>query len=144
MIDWTDVIKTLIVAVVGGGGFIGVATIRETKQGKFLDNITKLIDNWQELAEERKARAQELKSDLDKRDHKIDALYKEKEILREELDFTRTENAIAKLLKCDRTSCIDRHPPFGQGYVFNKKEKKNDEDKPERDRPDKELRDSEA
>ena len=92
---------------------VTLVTLREKKNAAFLDNISKLIDQWQEVANDRKLRADELKADLDRKDAKIDSLYAEIAKLRGELDHTRTSEAVARMLKCENTACLDRKPPFG-------------------------------
>lgn len=123
--DWTQIITTLIVAAFGGGGlFAGVRQLalvsaEKRKQDQenlkvFIDNTAKLIDQWQEIAEERMHRCAELKADLDKKDGKIEELYKTNSILRNNLDYERTGHAVAEILKCEDMACSDREPPIGK------------------------------
>ena len=111
--DWTTIIITILTLLISNGGLVTLVTLREKKNSAFLDNISKLIDQWQEVANDRKLRADELKSDLDRKDAKIDSLYAEIAKLRGELDHTRTSEAVARMLKCENTACLDRKPPFG-------------------------------
>ena len=111
--DWTTIIITILTPLISNGGLVTLVTLREKKNAAFLDNISKLIDQWQEVANDRKLRADELKSDLDRKDAKIDSLYAEIAKLRGELDHTRTSEAVARMLKCENTACLDRKPPFG-------------------------------
>ena len=111
--DWTTIIITILTLLISNGGLVTLVTLREKKNAAFLDNISKLIDQWQEVANGRKLRADELKSDLDRKDAKIDSLYAEIAKLRGELDHTRTSEAVARMLKCENTACLDRKPPFG-------------------------------
>ena len=111
--DWTTIIITILTLLISNGGLVTLVTLREKKNAAFLDNISKLIDQWQEVANDRKLRADELKSDLDRKDAKIDSLYAEIAKLRGELDHTRTSEAVARMLKCENTACLDRKPPFG-------------------------------
>ena len=111
--DWTTIIITILTLLISNGGLVTLVTLREKKNAAFLDNISKLIDQWQEVANDRKLRADELKSDLDRKDAKIDSLYAEIAKLRSELDHTRTSEAVARMLKCENTACLDRKPPFG-------------------------------
>ena len=111
--DWTTIIITILTLLISNGGLVTLVTLREKKNAAFLDNISKLIDQWQEVANDRKLRADELKSDLDHKDAKIDSLYAEIAKLRGELDHTRTSEAVARMLKCENTACLDRKPPFG-------------------------------
>ena len=98
--DWTAIIITILTLLISNGGLVTLVTLREKKNAAFLDNISKLIDQWQEVANDRKLRADELKSDLDRKDAKIDSLYAEIAKLRGELDHTRTSEAVARMLKC--------------------------------------------
>ena len=111
--DCTTIIITILTLLISNGGLVTLVTLREKKNAAFLDNISKLIDQWQEVANDRKLRADELKSDLDRKDAKIDSLYAEIAKLRGELDHTRTSEAVARMLKCENTACLDRKPPFG-------------------------------
>ena len=111
--DWTSILITILTLLISNGGLVTLVTLREKKNAAFLDNISKLIDQWQEVANDRKLRADELKSDLDRKDAKIDSLYAEIAKLRGELDHTRTSEAVARMLKCENTACLDRKPPFG-------------------------------
>lgn len=111
--DWTAIIITIITLLISNGGLVTLVTLREKKNAAFLDNISKLIDQWQEVANDRKLRADELKSALDRKDAKIDSLYAEIAKLHGELDHTRTSEAVARMLKCENTACLDRKPPFG-------------------------------
>lgn len=111
--DWTTIIITILTLLISNGGLVTLVTLREKKNAAFLDNVSKLIDQWQEVANDRKLRADELKSDLDRKDAKIDSLYAEIAKLRGELDHTRTSEAVARMLKCENTACLDRKPPFG-------------------------------
>lgn len=111
--DWTTIIVTILTLLISNGGLVTLVTLREKKNAAFLDNVSKLIDQWQEVANDRKLRADELKTDLDRKDAKIDSLYVEIAKLRGELDHTRTSEAVARMLKCENTACLDRKPPFG-------------------------------
>lgn len=115
--DWTTIIITILTLLISNGGLVTLVTLKEKKTSAFLDNVTKLIDQWQEVAEERKNRAVELKSDLDKKDAKIDALYVEISKLRNELDHTRTSEAVARMIRCEKTECTQRKPPFGSDKI---------------------------
>ena len=111
--DWTTIIVTVLTVLISNGGLVTLATLKEKKNAAFLDNVTKLIDQWQEIAEERKQRAKELKDDLDAKDKKIEEVIHDRSGIRDDLDHTRTELAVAKMLRCDKTACSDREPPFG-------------------------------
>lgn len=107
--------------LLGGGGLLTVVTLRDKKNAAMLDNIGKVIDSnaqtnteWKEIATERSNRCLELKQDLDRKDAKIDSLYCDIAQLRNDLDHTRTQCAVATLLKCDVVECGKRQPPLGK------------------------------
>lgn len=68
--DWTTIIITILTLLISNGGLVTLVTLREKKNAAFLDNISKLIDQWQEVVNDRKLRADELESDLDCKDAK--------------------------------------------------------------------------
>ena len=111
--DWTNIIITTISVLIGSGGLVTIVTLREKKTAAFLENASKLISQWQAIATERQERAKELKTDLNDKDKKIDDLYTEMSHLRTELDHSRTAEALAEVLRCEKTGCTDRIPPFG-------------------------------
>lgn len=120
--DWTQIIITALTLLIGGGGIVTLVTLKDKKTSALLENIEKVLQNnaetnkeWKEIATERAGRCNELKTDLDKKDGKIDELRKEKEDLMQNLDDLRTEKAIVDVLKCTKTGCTERHPPFGAG-----------------------------
>ena len=120
--DWAGIITALIAALIPTGGLTAIVTMRDKKTASFLENVKAITEQWQMIANERQERCGELKADLDRKDDKIEEQYREKEALRQRLDSTRddldhcrTALAVAELMKCEKTSCTDRIPPFGQG-----------------------------
>ena len=121
--DWTQVIVSLISVVGGalvGGGFTMWFTRKETKEGKAVENMQKVVDSMQtsldakdRIIQEYETRRQELKGDLSRKDEKIEELLKEKSAIRDENDDLKTHLAVATMLKCIKLNCIDRDPPFG-------------------------------
>ena len=116
-IDWTNVIVTGISVLLTSGGLVTLVTLRDKKTAAFLDNVNTLVELAREAATERAERAKELKEDLKIKDDKIDELYGVINGQRETLDDLRTALAVATLLKCNKTSCNDRMPPYGSEYV---------------------------
>lgn len=110
--DWTQIIIALISAVLGGG-LVKIFTTKETKEGMSLDNMQKVLDAKDRIIEERIDRCKELKNELDKKDLKIDELHKVNASLRHKLDDANTKAAVADVMRCDVTKCINRIPPFG-------------------------------
>lgn len=122
MMDWTSIITALIAALVPTGGLTALVTMRDKKTAAFLENVKAITEQWQKMANEYQERIDNLKAELvrkdeiiDRKDGKIEALYHDKDELRQQLDHARTGRAVAELLKCEKTSCTDRIPPFGQG-----------------------------
>lgn len=113
--EWTSIITVLIAALIPTGGLTAIVTMRDKKTAAFLENVKVLTEQWRRIAEERTHRAEELKTDLDRKETVIQEQWREISQLRNELDDTRTARAVSELLKCEKTSCTDRIPPFGQG-----------------------------
>lgn len=114
--DWTQVIIALIGLVSGvltGGGVTMWLTRKETKEGKALENMQKVLDAKDRIIEEREERCKELKADIDKKNAKIEQLLTEKSKIRDENDDLKTNLAVTMMLKCIKLNCIDRDPPFG-------------------------------
>ena len=115
MMDWTGIITALIAALIPTGGLTAIVTLRDKKTAAFIANTKEINDHWKGIADDREQRARELKEDLDRKEEIIQEQWREISELRNELDNTRTARAVAELLKCEKTSCTDRQPPFGQG-----------------------------
>lgn len=109
--EWLSALMTLITT----GGLVTLATLRDKKTAAILDNYDRIIKSWEQSAQERRERAQELKEDITKKDAKIDELYAEISVLRKDLDSCRTKRAVAEVLKCVKLSCVGREPPYGNG-----------------------------
>ena len=114
--DWTQIIVNVISLLIPTGGIVAIITAREKKTEMALNNMNKINEQWEGFATKEEDRRKELKADIDKKDEKIDELYREISRLRNELDNERTERAKAEMLKCIRTKCVERHPPFGEGH----------------------------
>ena len=97
------------------GGLTAIVTLRDKKTAAFLGNAKTLIDQWQEVADGRKTRMDELKADLDRKEAMIQEQWVEISELRNSLDHVRTAQAVAKMLECKKTGCTEREPPFGEG-----------------------------
>lgn len=115
MSDWIQILITFISVLVPTGGLTAIVTLRDKKTAAFLENAKTLIDQWQEVADGRKTRMDELKSDLDRKEAIIQEQWAEISNLRNTLDHERTARAVAEMLKCKKTDCADRVPPFGEG-----------------------------
>lgn len=115
MSDWLTLLTTFITVLVPMGGLTAIVTLRDKKTAAFLGNAKTLIDQWQEVADGRKTRMDELKADLDRKEAMIQEQWVEISELRNSLDHVRTAQAVAKMLECKKTGCTEREPPFGEG-----------------------------
>lgn len=104
--EWSNIIIAIISAVLSGGGVATLLMLKENKQAKRVDNDLKLSQGLQE-------RNKILEEKLDKKDIKIEELYAEKDVLRNENDRLSTENAVLRVYKCIKVGCAERQPPFG-------------------------------
>ena len=134
--EWTSIITALIAALIPTGGLTAIVTMRDKKTAAFLENVKAITEQWQKMANEYQERIDNLKAELvrkdeiiDRKDGKIEALYHDKDELRQQPDHARTGRAVAELLKCEKTSCTDRIPPFGQGQKVQCKLIESHEDK---------------
>lgn len=125
MAEWV----TAIVAILGGiGGLSGVLSYflfyRENKRSKQLDNEHKVNGEWMALVERYKKEIDDIKQEysdfrkeateaLDKKDRKIDSLYKEKGELMKRNDKLSSTVAALKVLRCKFIGCGKRQPPIG-------------------------------
>lgn len=109
--DWTSI----IIAILTSGTLTTIVTLRDKKTAAVLDNVKTVVDRWQEIVEDRKTRAEELKADLDRKEEIIQKQWGEISELRNSLDHARTAQAVAKMLECKKTGCTEREPPFGEG-----------------------------
>lgn len=117
--EWYD-IATAASGFVLGGGLTALVTLRDRKSGAVLDNLKELIESndrtnkeWEEIAADRTARAAELKADLDRKDGKIDELFRTVSELKDRLDERNRAVSRLKILKCERIECTRRKPPVG-------------------------------
>ena len=115
MSDWLTLLTTFITVLVPTGGLTAIVTLRDKKTAAALDNVKTVVDRWQEIVEDRKTRAEELKADLDRKEDIIQKQWVEISELRNSLDHARTAQAVAKMLECKKTGCTEREPPFGEG-----------------------------
>ena len=119
--DWTAIITTLITALIPTGGLVAIVTLTERKSAMMLENAKQLAESYKALAESYKALADEYQE----REAKTQVLLQTKEDellkqirmnsgLRHSLDDAHTECAVAKLMYCRNSKCIQRDPPFGK------------------------------
>lgn len=118
--DWTNIIITLITS----GAFTAIYLLGDRKTAAVLENVSKTIDQWQELlgevkgelAEQRgefKAAKEYYEAHLAVKDNKIDSLYKEISVLRDRNDRLSSNVARLTIVRCWKVGCGDRQPPMG-------------------------------
>lgn len=118
--DWTNIIMTLITS----GAFTTIYLLGDKKTSAVLDNVSKTIDQWQELVKEVKQELLEQREEfrnskveydarLVTKDNKIDSLYKEISVLRDRNDKLSSNVARLTIVRCWKVVCGDRQPPMG-------------------------------
>lgn len=111
--DWTSIITALIAALIPTGGLLAIVTMTEKKSGLMLQNAKDLADSYKALAEEYQAREAKTQQMLVEKEEALMLQVKMNSSLRHALDDSHTETAVAKIMFCKNTKCIDRDPPFG-------------------------------
>lgn len=118
--DWTNIIMTLITS----GAFTTIYLLGDKKTSSVLDNVSKTIDQWQELVKEVKQELLEQREEfrnskveydarLVTKDNKIDSLYKEIAVLRDRNDKLSSNVARLTIVRCWEVGCGTRQPPMG-------------------------------
>ena len=110
--DWASIIIAVIGAL-AGGGLISLLTIRETRKSMKIENGAKEDSRWTTLVEQLRAQIEKTSERLEKKDARITELEDTNDMLRQQLDETRTELVKAKMMRCSRLNCTNRKPPFG-------------------------------
>lgn len=118
--EWGNIIELFTLLTIGGGLY-ALVTVQDKKTSLMLDNIkamlessTKTNEAWENLAKQKLEDITKLEEKCDKKDQKIDDLYKEIGNLRTSLDKSRTARATSEMLKCSNVACKERIPPFGE------------------------------
>ena len=110
--------------LITSGAFTTIYLLGDKKTSSVLDNVSKTIDQWQELVKEVKQELLEqreefrnLKAEYDARlvtkDNKIDSLYKEISVLRDRNDKLSSNVARLTIVRCWKVGCGTRQPPMG-------------------------------
>ena len=115
--DWTSIIMTLITS----GAFTAIYLLGERKTSAVLDNVGKSIDQWKLIVEEYKREKEAMQADIDRKDKKIDSLYTQIGILKDDKDKLSSKVAYLSVVKCSEVGCISRQPPFGSNQKQNDK-----------------------
>ena len=124
--DWTQVLTALI----GTGGIatvlIVLVTLTEKKGAAMLENAKALAESYKQLADEYQQREAKTQVMLEAKEGELLNQIKMNSSLRHALDDAHTELAVTKLLRCNKTMCAERIPPFGSdadGVIESQREK---------------------
>lgn len=127
--DWGSITQ-LIVTFLFGGGILTFVTLKDKKTEAILSNMQKVIDEQREMMKHKKEmyesilaeknaeiaelHANESKAEekIERKDEKIEELYKINSGLRRILDEANTAKAVAEILVCDIIGCGKRNPPL--------------------------------
>lgn len=112
--DWTTIITTLLTLLIPTGGLVAIFTMAEKKSALMLENAKALADSYKQLAEEYQQREAETQQLLRSKEQELLNQIKMNSGLRHSLDDAHTECAVAKLMYCRNSKCVDRDPPFGK------------------------------
>lgn len=112
--DWTTIITALIAALVPTGGLVAIVTMVEKKSALMLENAKQLAQSYKELAEEYQQRENETQQLLRNKEEELLKQIRMNSGLRHSLDDAHTECAVAKLMYCRNSKCVQRDPPFGK------------------------------
>lgn len=115
--DWTQIMMTLITS----GAFTAVFLLGDRKTAAVLDNVGKSIDQWKLIVEEYKREKEAMQADIDRKDKKIDSLYTQIGILKDDKDKLSSKVAYLSVVKCSEVGCVKRQPPFGSNQKQNEK-----------------------
>lgn len=115
--DWTTIVTALVAALIPSGLVGTLIFYKENKRGRQLENESKVIAEWQGIADMYKKRCDELKATVDSKNAKIEELYKEGSVMRERLDKLSSKNAVLEIFKCKEISCGNRKPPLSNSRV---------------------------
>lgn len=115
--DWTNIIMTLI----SSGAFTAIYLLGDRKTSAVLDNVSKSIEQWKLIVEEYKREKEAMQADIDRKDRKIDSLYGQIGILKDDKDKLSSKVAYLSVVKCTEVGCLKRLPPFGANQKSNEK-----------------------
>lgn len=104
------IITSIIGLLIGGGG-VGVLFYKEKKKSLSLQNEESATNIWKRLFDELQEQNVALQAKSDKKDDKIDKLYRDIYKLQEANNALTTENALLRFQKCLVHNCDKREPP---------------------------------
>lgn len=103
-------ITPLITLLLGGGG-MGILFYHEKKKSLFVQNESSISDIWKDLFNEMQEQNNLLQTKLDKKDDKIDSLYRDLLSVKNENNNLTTKIGVLEWQKCLENSCVKRTPP---------------------------------
>ncbi len=116
----TEIISMIIGGLGGLTGVVSLLYVKQERRSKDLDNETKKLEVEAKQSEEWRKLYEQEREEVKERDAKIDSLYEEIKMLRNEkaqLIVTNTEIEVrctkAELLQCKRPGCGEREPQTG-------------------------------
>lgn len=112
--DWTSIITALIAALIPTGGLLAIVTMTEKKSALMLQNAKELAESYKQLADEYQSREKDTQELLRQKEEELLKQIKMNSGLRHSLDDAHTECAVAKLMYCKNSKCVQRDPPFGK------------------------------
>lgn len=107
--------------LITSGAFTAIYLLGERKTSAVLDNVGKSIDQWKLIVEEYKREKEAMQADIDRKDKKIDSLYTQIGILKDDKDKLSSKVAYLSVVKCSEVGCVKRQPPFGSNQKQNDK-----------------------
>lgn len=111
--DWSSIITALIAALIPTGGLLAIVTMTEKKSALIIQNAKDLADSYKALADEYEAREAKTQELLNAKELELMNQIRMNSSLRHSLDDSHTETAVAKLMYCKNSKCVNRDPPFG-------------------------------
>ena len=107
--------------LITSGAFTAIYLLGDKKTSAVLDNVGKSIDQWKLIVEEYKREKEAMQADIDRKDKKIDSLYNQIGLLKDDKDKLSSKVAYLSVVKCTEVGCIKRQPPFGSNQRTNEK-----------------------
>lgn len=111
-----------MMTLITSGAFTAIYLLGDKKTAAVLDNVGKSIDQWKLIVEEYKREKEAMQADIDRKDRKIDSLYGQIGILKDEKDKLSSKVAYLTVVKCYEVGCTKRQPPFGANQKINDKQ----------------------
>lgn len=100
----------MIVAAVSGGGLVALLTVRETKEGKRLDNAERLVEKYEELMQKLETSVSEKDAQIEKLTEEVNSLRADVAELKTRLKTAEMINSEDRYLRCEKTQCKMRKP----------------------------------